>query len=140
MKKITKILAVTLIAVFCTMALVACSPNSNPDSAKSSLEKAGYSTIKLSDAISLTVTETALGCSRGDITAIVSGSKTNDDRSVDSVMIIYFKDARAAKNCWDKAQSYLEKEEKEDTDSDIIVKRSGKMIYGGTKAAIDAAK
>lgn len=140
MKKLSKVLAVLLIAVFLATALVACSPNSNPDKAKAGLEKAGYSTTKFSDAISLTVTETALGCQRGDITAIVSGTKTNDDKSVDTVTIIYFKDATAAKNCWDKAKTYLEKEEKKDTESDIIVKRSGKMIYAGTKAAIDAAK
>lgn len=140
MKKLSKLLSVLLIAVFCTMALTACSPNSDPNKAKSSLEKAGYTTLMLSDVISLTGIEVALGCGRRDVTATLAASKVNEDKSSESIFIIYFKDAAAAKNCWDKAKSYIEKEEKDDGETDFTVKRSGKMIYGGTKAAIDAAK
>ena len=139
MKKFSKILALVLVTVTLSLVLVACGPNSNPAKAKSSLEENGYTVVLADDAISLTVVELVLGCERGDVTARLSGTKANEDKSVDTITVIYFKDSAAAKACWEKAEQYLNKESQEDTDSAIVVKRSGKMIYAGTEAAIKAA-
>ncbi|MBE6702771.1 MAG: hypothetical protein E7585_05105 [Ruminococcaceae bacterium] len=52
------------------------------------------------------------------------------------VRIVYYESASAAKDAWEAAYEEFEKE----NDSDLIIKRSGKMIWSGTKAAIKAAK
>lgn len=139
MKKFTKVLALVLVTVVAALSMVACAPNSNPEKAEKALKDEGYVTIRLSDALTLTATELALGCSRGDIVAVVSGTKKNEDK-IDTVSIIYFKDSSAAKSAWDKAKAYLEDETEKETESDVVVEKSGKMIYGGTKAGIKAAQ
>lgn len=139
MKKFTKVLALVLVTVFAALAMVACAPNSNPEKAEKALNDEGYVALRLTDALSLGGIELGLGCSHGDIVAIVSGTKKNADK-IDTVFIIYFKDSSAAKSTWDKAKAYIEDETKKDTESDVTVERSGKMIYGGTKAGIKAAQ
>lgn len=138
MKKFTKVLALVLVTVFAALAMVACAPNSNPEKAEKALKEEGYVAVRLTGAL-LSATELVLGCSHGDIVAIVSGTKKNEDK-IDTVQIIYFKDSSAAKSAWDKAKVYLEDKTKEDTESDVTIEKSGKMIYGGTKAGIKAAQ
>ena len=52
---------------------------------------------------------------------------------------IYFEDADAAKAAWEDVKEYAEKEDKEE-DEDWEIKKFGKMIWYGTKAAIKAAQ
>lgn len=136
MKKFTKILALCLVTVFTSLALVACAPNSNPEKAEANLKDKGYATTRLTDAVTLTVTELLLGCTRGDIEAIVSGTKIGEDKT-DTITVIYFKDASSASAVWKKAQSEYSKKDSED-DSDWVVEKSGKMIYYGTKDGVKA--
>ncbi len=144
MKKFSKVLACMLVTVFTLLAFVACAPNSDPKKAKESLDDAGYTTVlvtsdNLLSSAALSGYESAFGCERGDIVAVLTGVKGGDD-SGELITIVYFKDASACKSAWEKAESYFEDENDDDDDSDFTVKKSGKMIYAGTEAAIKAAK
>lgn len=136
MKKFSKVLALCLVTVFAALSLVACAPNSNPEKAEANLKDKGYKATRLTDAITLTATELVLGCTRGDIVTIVSGTKIGEDKT-DTVTVIYFKDASVAKKCWDKANEKYGKSESDDED-DWVIDRSGKMIYYGTKDGVKA--
>lgn len=136
MKKFAKIAALALVVVMSLAMLVACAPNSNPDKAIEALKKNGYTAAKdtaLSKAMQLAGIE---------VNAIVSGTKTSgegDNAKLDHVTIVYFDNADAAKNAWDKVKSFAEKD-KDSKDSDWTMAQSGKIIYYGTKDGINAAR
>lgn len=141
MKKFSKVLACMLVTVFTLLAFVACAPNSDPEKAKEGLKDADYVvTLSTSDnplsSSVLSFWETAFDCERGDIVAVLTAVKGTEDSS-DAIKIFYFKNASACKSAWEKAEPYFEDD---DDDSDFTVKKSGKMIYAGTEAAIKAAK
>ena len=140
MKKFAKIMAVALVAVMALALLVSCGPASDPDKALAALKGNDYkAATKLTDAISLGLTEAALGSERGDLVAIVSGSKTDDNQKLQTVTILYFKDAASASKAWNKAQEYAEGEKDKDA-SDWVVAKSGAMIYYGTSQAVKDAR
>lgn len=143
MKKFSKVLACMLVTVFTLLAFVACAPNSDPEKAKAGLDDAGYTTVLITSdnffsSTALSGYEEAFDCERGDIVAVLTGIKGGED-SGELITVIYFKDASACKSAWEKAEPYFE-DENDDDDSDFTVKKSGKMIYAGTEAAIKAAK
>ena len=54
---------------------------------------------------------------------------------------MYFEEAADANDSWDKIQEYADKNKDDDAkDSEWVCKKSGKMIYFGTKNAVAAAK
>ena len=131
-KTIVKILALSLIAVMMCLALVSCGgPNADPDKAEEALKKADYTVVKADDDISLALYEAAgvkgLECV---ITAF------NEDE--EGIVILYFEDKDAANEAWEEVEKDA-KEEMED-EEDVVIKKSGKMIYYGTKEAVKAAK
>ena len=128
MKKFAKVMAVVLVAVMAMAILVACGPASDPDKAVEALKKNEYAAAK--DTI-LAGTLKLLGV--GDIKAVVVGTN-----GAESITIVYFDDASAANDAWDKLSDYAEDQKKDS--SDWQVKKSGAMIYWGTSAAIKAAK
>lgn len=137
MKKFVKVMAVALVAVLALAALVACGPASDPDKALAALKKHEYTAAK--DTVVVPLALTAMGVKGVD--TVISGSKSvkdGDKNKVESVTVIYFTDAKAAKDAWAKVEEYANKENK-DKDSDWTVKQSGAMIYYGTKAGINAA-
>ncbi len=140
MKKFTKILALVMVTLVASLALVACGPNKDSAKATQNLKDNGYTAVCATDAISLTVVEGILGCDRGSITAMVSGTKANEGGSADTITILYFKDKATANSVWEKAQSYLKKEGEKETESELKIEKSGKMIYAATEAAIKATK
>lgn len=135
MKKFAKIMAVALVAVLAMAALVACAPASDPDKAVAALKKHEYSAGKD------TLVAAALnGLGISGLNAVVKGTKSvknGDKNKLETVTIAYFTDAKAAKASWEKIKSYAENDKSDD--SDWTVKQSGKLIYWGTKAAINAA-
>lgn len=128
MKKFAKVMAVVLVAVMAMAILVACGPASDPDKAVEALKKNEYAAAK--DTL-LAGTLKLLGV--GDIKAVVVGTN-----GAESITIVYFDDASAANDAWDKLSDYAEDQKKDS--SDWQVKKSGAMIYWGTSAAIKAAK
>lgn len=140
MKKFSKVLACALATVLAVLCLVACAPNSNPDKAVEALEGKGY-TVVATKGEALSFIELGTGCERGDISAFVVATKVNEDKTLETVTIVYFKDASTCKDKWESVKSYLVKEDGEKAEeSDYTVERSGKMIYAGTEAAIKAAR
>ncbi|MCH5152836.1 MAG: hypothetical protein J1F68_02605 [Clostridiales bacterium] len=138
MKKFAKIMAVALVAVMALAVLVACGPNSDPDKAIAALKKNEYTAAK--DTLIVPIALKGLGVNGVD--CAVSGSKTvkdGDKSKLETVTIVYFADAAAAKDAFSKVEEYANDQNK-DKDSDWTVKQSGAMIYWGTSAAIKAAR
>ncbi|MCH5151865.1 MAG: hypothetical protein J1F65_04315 [Clostridiales bacterium] len=140
MKKFAKIMAVVLVAVMALALLVSCGPASDPDKALAALKDNGYVlAAKNTGLLSLTAVEVIVGAERGDVVAIVTGTKTDDDNKLQTITIWYFKDSAAANKAWDKAQQHANSE-KDDDASDWVVAKSGAMIYYGTSQAVKDAR
>ena len=136
MKTFVKVLALSLVAVMMCAVLVSCGgPNKDPKKAAEALEEAGY-----------TVTTLDKGLPEG-YEATVTGVKLDlENETADFIVITYYSDKEVLNAEWDEAQETLE-EGKEAMAAlygvekdDIVVKKSGMMIYVGTKAAVKAAK
>ncbi len=135
-KSIVKVIALSLVAVMMCLALVSCgAPAKDPADAKAALDENGYVATKIDNeglgAIAFAVF-TAAGIE--DLESVVSG--TNEDG--EHVTIFYFEDSAAANEQWEDVQKYAEDEK--DEESDWVVKKSGNMIYFGTKTGVKAAK
>ena len=137
MKKFAKVMAVVLVAVMSLALLVACGPNADPDKAVASLKKNDYTAAK--DTLLATALK-ALGVD--DIEAVVKGTKsvkTDDNKTkLETVTIVYFKNADAAKASWKKLENYAE-EQKGDSNN-WTVAQTGALVYWGTAAAVKAAR
>ena len=141
MKTFAKILCLSLVAVMLCATLASCAPAAKAEDAVAALKDNGYTAEKSEYAGAIGLA--ALGIKGVD--SVVMGTKTekvDDKDKLQAIMIIYFTDADAAKTAEEKVQKYSDDEKKEnkDEDSDWVFKRSGKMIYFGTKAAVKAAR
>lgn len=117
-----------LLLVLAPMFLVAsCAPNANPDKAKEALEENGYLAGKSLDGYE----------EFGGLETVVSGTKMNGLK-IEIIMILYFESSKAASKVWEESGEELKKELKEY--EDIVAKKSGKMIYIGTKQAVKDAR
>ena len=135
MKKI--ISAIILCAMLCcmTFTLASCGgPSSDPDKALAALQDAGLVAAK--DSTVLPTTLSLVGIK--DVECVVSGTGKIDGEA-ETVTIFYFEDSKAANAAWEKAQEYAG-DKKTDEETDWVCKKSGAMIYYGTKAAVKAAK
>lgn len=128
-KTFVRILTLALVAVMTCGMLVSCGgPASDPDKAVKALEKNDYVAKNFdSDLAKLSFSWA------GDVEAVVTGIKKGE-----AITIIYYEDASAAKDAWEKVEKHFDDEN--DDDSDFVIKRSGKMIYCGTKDAVKDAK
>lgn len=138
MKIFAKIMALTLVAVFVCATLASCAigaPNADPAKAEKSLEKKGY-VVELADS-EYTLGFVSLSTGLKNLDAFIKA--VNPDDSDDSIMICYFKDKEAADKAWEDTFEALKEKAKEE-DVDAVIKKSGKMIWVGTKDAINAAK
>ncbi len=135
MKKFTKIIALTLVLVMSVVLLASCgAPAKKPGDAEAALKENGYITTYDS-----TVTPNLLAVAGiRDVSTVVTGTKIDGENS-EHVTILYFKDKDAANAAWEKAEEYANKDEDKE-ESDWVVKKSGAMIYYGTKEGIKAAK
>ncbi|MBE6691206.1 MAG: hypothetical protein E7590_08020 [Ruminococcaceae bacterium] len=123
MKKFARILCLTLVAVMLVATLASCAaPNKDPKKAKAALEEEGYVVILNDTALLLP----------DDVEATLSA--TNGD---DYIRITYYKESGDAKDAWKDAEDEIK--EMKEKDEDLIIKKSGKMIWVGTKAAVKAA-
>ncbi len=136
MKKFVRVLALTLVALTLCAAFAACAPAKDPADAKAALEKAGYTAAK-------TGGEGLAFVGIKDCTDVVTGTyidKENDNK-VETVAIYYFESADAANTAFEDMEDIIEEfKDEDDDDSDWVFKKSGKIIYGGTKAAVKAAR
>ena len=127
MKSLIKVLALSLVMVMMISMFASCfgGPNSDPDKAEEALEEAGY-----------LVTNTTLGYDLEGLDTVVTGYKMNSLTDGDAIVILYFEDSKSAKEAWDELKDALDEEDEDD----YVVKKSGKMIYAGTKQAVKDAK
>ena len=138
MKKTIKILAATMIIVVFSMTLVSCGgPNTDPDKALEALKENGINLATKDDKAMPLVLK---GLGIDDVECVVSGTGKIDDEYA-HITIIYFEEAEDAKDEWEAVKKYaVEDKEEEVKDSEWVCKKSGNMIYFGTKNAIAAAK
>lgn len=132
MKTFVKVLALSLVAVMMCAVLVSCGgPASDPDKAAKALEDADYIVVKADDKVSLALYET-MGVKK--LECVITAYNEDEE----GIVIFYFEDKAAANDAWET----IEEEAKEATkdEEDIVIKKSGKMIYYGTKQAIKDAK
>ena len=131
MKKFVKVAAVVLVAVMSLALLVACAPNADPAKAEAALKKNGYTVLNVPS-----ITHA------GGLQNTVTGTKTDKDKdgntTVQHVTIFYYDTAENAKSAFETLQSDSDKEKGDSTDWTFA--QSGKIVYYGTKAAINAAK
>ena len=135
MKTFAKVLALALVAVMMCAALVSCGgPNADPEKAAKALEEAGYE-----------VHYTEVGAA-GIKAAVVAVKLDEEAEKADFINITYYEDKEAANTAWDEAQDEIDEAKASMAEmygceeSEIVIKKSGTMIYVGTKDAVKAAK
>lgn len=133
MKKLIKLSALALVLIMMVAAFASCAaPAKDPKDAKKALEDADYEVMLIDD-------ETTLKYMGVDgLTAYLYAFNEDEE----GIYIYYFEDKDAANDAWEDIEKEVEelKEAAEEEDVELIVKKSGSMIWYGTKAAIKAAK
>jgi hypothetical protein len=129
MKKSIRLIALALVTVMACLALVSCGgPNSDPEKAKDALKDAGY-TVVLNDGDGLIGGALLPDGVEAQLVAYKDG---------EYIAISYYDDTDALNDAWDEAQD--EAKELEEEYEDLVCKKSGKMIYVGTKQAVKDAQ
>ena len=137
MKKTIKFISVAMVAVMLCLTLASCgAPNADPDKALASLKENGITWASKDDTVKPGLLKLA---GVDGVECVVSGTGKIDGEFA-HVTIIYFYKAEDAKNEWDDVEKYAEDDKEDAKDSEWVFKKSGKMIYYGTKSAVDAAK
>ena len=138
MKKTVRFVALAMVALMLCLALASCGgPNADPDKALASLKENGVNWAAKDDTI-LPITLKAIGIDGVD--CVVSGTGKIEDEYA-HITIIYFDETEDANEEWEDVQKYADKEKDDEAeDSNWVCKKSGKMIYFGTKNAVAAAK
>lgn len=138
MKNVLRFAAVAMVTIMLCLTLASCGgPNADPDDALAALKENGV-TWAAKDNTVLPGVYKLLGVD--DVECVVSGTGKIDGEYA-HVTIIYFEEKDDANDAWEKIQKESE-DDKKDADEDVewVCKKSGKMIYYGTKEAINAAK
>ena len=109
-------------------------PNSDPEKAKAALEEAGY-IVQYSKT------------NAGGIKATIKAIKIDEDgKKLGFINIVYCEDKDAANVAWERDKSALEDAKTEMgeiyncDENEIVLKKSGTIIYMGTNDAVEAAK
>ena len=136
-KTLVKIIAMALVCAFACTVLASCGmlfgPNADPDKAAKALEKKGYEVNVMDDELTLGIVAISTGFE--DLSVCIAAE--NSDDSEDAISIFYFENEESAEDAWKIIEKYAEKAM--DEDSNYVIKQSGKMIWMGTKKAINAA-
>ena len=138
MKNVLRFAAVAMVAIMLCLTLASCGgPNADPDDALAALKENGV-TWAAKDNTVLPGVYKLLGVD--NVECVVSGTGKIEGEYA-HVTIIYFEEKDDANDAWEKIQKESEDDKKEaDEDSEWVCKKSGKMIYYGTKDAVKAAK
>lgn len=118
-----------LTAAVAAVSLTACTPKT-ADKAKEKLEKEDYKVVVVTQNTILDGTEVLLQI--GNLEGAMTATKTVDGK-VEVVSAYWFEKSSDAKDAMDKIKENMTSENK---DSNITVKRSGKVIYSGTEQAM----
>ena len=134
-KTLIRSIAALLAMILASMALVACgAPASDPSKAEKALEENDYAVVRIDneglEALGLAVLSVA---GIDDVETLITASNEHGEH----ITIIYFESKEDANDEWDDVCDYADDEEAEDG---YVIKKSGNMIYYGTKTAVKAAK
>ncbi len=135
-KTIIRVVALALLAIMTCTLFVACAPASDPDKALEALKENGVEFAAKDDKVIPGVLKLA---GVDGVECVVSGTGKIDDEYA-HITIIYFEESADAKDAWDDIKDRAEDAKKDAEDSEWVCKKSGKMIYYGTKNAINAAR
>ena len=124
MKKFVRIISLALVALTLCALFAACAPAKDPADAKAALEEAGYVVVSTPSLID--------GC-----TEVVRGIAAKE-----YIKIYYFESTEKANAAYEKVEELYDEDEdeEEEDDSEWVFKKSGKIIYYGTKNAVKAAR
>lgn len=128
MKKSIAIIGIIALIAVLGVCLVACIPN-DYSKAEKNLKDAGYNVL-----VYTTVAPTALKIAKiENVEAVLTA-----DKGEDAITMVYFKDSGSAKDSYEEVEKYYK--DKDAKNKERTIKRSGKVIYIGTEAAIKAVK
>lgn len=136
-----RLVAPLLLIVLCSTVLFGCAkPAKSPESAAAELREAGYFVSE--DTEVLPDVFQKLDC---ELTTVLSASKKIAEEKgadgIEYVCIYYFADKEDAKKALSTVEKYASEDEDDAAASEWIApKRSGNMIFYGTKKAIKAAR
>jgi len=134
MKNVLRLVALSLVLVVMLGSLASCGgPNADPEKAEEALDDAGYA-VTLDKTIQPGLYKLA---GVDGVDCVVSAVNLDED-DAGFITIIYFDEAEDAKEAFDHIKD--EAEDKMEKYEDYVCKKSGKMIYYGTKNAVKAAK
>lgn len=140
MKTFAKILCLSLVAVMLCATLASCAPAAKAEDAVAALKDNGYTALKDDNAIPALLKLAGVN----GVETVVTASKVDSDNKYQTIKIVYFGSASDAKDAEENVTKYVDEKEKDDKEkadeSDWVFKRSGKMIYFGTKDAVKAAR
>lgn len=136
MKKFAQLISLALVAVMCVALLASCAPASDPAKAEKALKDAGYTTVKDTTVKDTTAAYKLL--TGKNVNTVLTGTKTDDDKNVQHITIVYFDKAEDAKTAYEKLADESDKEKKDE--SDWVFAKSGTMVYWGTKTAVKDAR
>ena len=134
MKNVLRLFTLSIVLVMMLSCLASCfgGPNADPDKAEEALEDNDYTVV-------VTDNDVALAFYGLDNLECVITAFSEDDED-DAIMIFYFEEKEDADEAFDSEVFEELAEEAEEDNEDVVVKKSGKMIYIGTKNAVKAAR
>ena len=134
MKNVLRLFTLSIVLVMMLSCLASCfgGPNADPDKAEEALEDNDYTVV-------VTDNDVALAFYGLDNLECVITAFSEDDED-DAIMIFYFEEKEDADEAFDSKVFEELAEEAEEDNEDVVVKKSGKMIYIGTKNAVKAAR
>lgn len=127
-KNILRAIALGLMTVILCVLLSSCSSLSDPDKTAQSLESAGYAVVYNNGEGETN----AAALPQGSIATIMAYNGN------EFIYITYYEDIAAAEDAWGAAQSAAEALKK--NNENVVYKKSGNIIYYGTKQALKDAK
>ncbi len=138
MKKTMRIFVFAMVAIMLCLAFASCGgPNADPEKALDALKENGVKWATKDSTIQPAIYRAA---GINGVETVVSGTGEIDGEFA-HITILYFENSNYAKEEWEDILEYADEEKKDDVkDSEWVCKRSGKMIYFGTKNAIESAK
>ncbi len=141
MKTTCRVLALILVVAMMACTMISCAPAADPDAAVEALKKNDYTVLgDVASGVIVVALNALLKEEQVEIDELVSASKTDENDKIQTVTIVYFKDAASADAAWDELKDYAEDDKEDAEASEWVVAKSGKMIYWGTKTAVADAR
>lgn len=131
MKKTLRLTSLALVLMM-VLTLTSCVPGT-AEKAKAKMEKKDYKVVEVSgDEVEIAMGFLGIKGVTSYITATKTVENKDGKKTIETVTALYFEKVEDAKSAMKKVEETAEKEK----DEDYSVKRSGKVVYSGTKKAM----